>query len=194
MNTPIKITAFIFFLALSVLYRPCDAQEIKKHFYDTNLSQDMDIWKLREKNLTDEEKKELDKHVELLNEARLKEQRAAENLDEAQRRLSSFISGRAGAIEKEKAKLREEIARVQQKAAKTQEKLDKEKQDVALLERNFDVSVDKAQEALNKQQQKLEETLRSGQESLAVAQENINTAVQKISDFKRGIEGKFQKQ
>lgn len=157
------------------------------------MNQDLNIWRLRNKQLTAEEKKELDKHIEGLNEARLKEQRAQTELAAAQKKLSNFVAGRAEKIEKEKTRLQDEMSQADRKVARTQEKLDKEKAEAEALKKNFDGTLTKATEELDRQQKKLEEIITNEQENLITAQENKKSIIQKTTEFQKAIEGKFTK-
>ena len=171
----------------------CLAEDASKAFYNKDLNEDIGIWRMREKQLTPEEQKELDRHVENLNEARLKEQRAKDGLLSAETRLADFIKGRSETTEKGKANLQDEINRAERKAARTQEKLEKEKQEAELLKKDFDANLAKIQETLDKQQQKIEETIKKEQENLKATQENKQNISQKINEFQKAIEGKFTK-
>lgn len=192
----IKLLAALIFALLLNLYpsaNACFAQDANKSFYDDDMNQDLSIWRLRNKQLTDEEKEELNKHVEGLNEARLKEQRAQTELVAAQTKLSNFVAGRAEKIEKEKTRLQDEIKQADRKVTRTQEKLDKEKAEAEALKKNFDGNLSKATEELDKQQRKIEEIVTNDQENLIAARENKKSIIQKTTEFQKAIEGKFTK-
>jgi chromosome segregation ATPase len=183
----IALTAFSILARVSLGYA-----EQNTSFYDEGLNEDVGIWRLRQKKLTDEEKKELDKYVEKMSEARLKEQKAQGNLADAERRLNEFLNNKEEEINKEELKLKEKIDRAKRKAERAQEELDKEMRALEALEESFDDDLAKEKALIDKKQEKLEEQIKKNQEKLESVQEKKKDISQAISEFEKAIEKKFK--
>ncbi len=167
------------------------AQE-PKAFYNDELKENLEIWRLRQKQLTEEEKKELDKYTERMSEARLKEQKAQTDVTDAKKKLEKFLSEEDERLEKERLKLQEKIDRAQKKVERAQEALAKEQQTLETLKASFENDLAKAQTIIDKQQEKLKEEIRKNQERLKKAQENKHAITKQITEFEKVIEKKFR--
>ncbi|MCX5680807.1 MAG: hypothetical protein NT079_00695 [Candidatus Omnitrophica bacterium] len=192
-NNPTAILMFAFIFCAGSMSSLAIAQDKNKSFYNKELNEDISIWRLRQKQLTGEEQKELDRHVENLNEARLKEQRAQEDLDIAKKSLTEFLNEKGEKLEKEKAILQEQINRSEQKVARIQENLDKKKQELESLQKGLDGNIAKTQEALTLQQQKIEELITKEQEKLEKTRVNTKSISAKIAEFEKAIDEKFKR-